>query len=423
MYTGVLSSVFALAAVAVAKQPSVTIKNGTVRGIFLPQFGQDLFLGIPFAQPPVGNLRLALPQSINTSFGTLDATAYGPHCFSSFTTGFVCDDNSGYVSAEDCLTLNVIRPHGIPERAPVPVLVWIFFAYINEGDFRYNGTWMVKASVDNGKPIIFVSINYRLASLGFLGGKVIQDGGLLNLGFRDQRLALHWVQENIEKFGGDPRKVTIQGESSGGTSVHAHVVAYRGRDDKLFNQVIAQSAYDTGVQFIRGDAASFQANFNSLIVNTTCASTANASAIVQLSCIRSLPIDAFRRASAGTTGFTFDGDFLSTPSFLNSYRTGRYVKASFIVGSNMDEGRTFSPSGVNTTAQAIAALTGIPAQFRDVAVALYPDVPALGCPFNTGDFQTFLGVTLGAQNKRLAAISGDVIMAASVFHGETQVSY
>jgi hypothetical protein len=89
----------------------------------------------------------------------------------------------------------------------------------------------------------------------------------------------------------------------------------------------------------------------------------------------------------------------------------------------MDEGRTFSPSGVNTTAQAIAALTGIPAQFRDAAVALYPDVPALGCPFNTGDFQTFLGVTLGAQNKRLAAISGDVIMAASVFHGETQVSY
>jgi hypothetical protein len=74
---------------------------------------------------------------------------------------------------------------------------------------------------------------------------------------------------------------------------------------------------------------------------------------------------------------------------------------------------------VNTTAQVTAALTSIPAQFRDAAVALYPDVPALGCPFNTGDFQTFLGVTPGAQNKRLAAINGDVSMAASVFNAKT----
>jgi carboxylesterase type B len=271
---------------------------------------------------------------------------------------------------------------------------------------------MVQASVDNGSPIVFVSINYRLASLGFLGGKALQDGGLLNLGFRDQRLALHWVQENIAKFGGDPRKVTIQGESSGGTSVHAQTVAYQGRDDKLFNQVIAQSAFDTSGQFIRGDAASFQANFNSLIVNTTCASTANASATVQLSCIRSLPIDVFRRASVGTTGFAFDGDFLNTPSFFYSYRTGRYIQAAVIVGSDPEEGRSFSPSGVNTTAQVIAALTGIPAQFRDAALALYPDVPSLGCPFNTGEFQTFAGVAPGLQNKRIFSIYGDVVMAA-----------
>ncbi|KAJ7278874.1 alpha/beta-hydrolase [Mycena rebaudengoi] len=399
MYKSLLSAFLAFGAV-VAQQPSVTIKNGTVRGVSLPHLGQDLFLGIPFAQPPVGDLRLAIPQSINTSFGTLDATVYGPHCWSRFTTGF--DDNSGFSNSEDCLTLNVVRPHGISEKNPVPVLVWIHGGGLSTGgsaDFRYNGTWMVQASVDNGKPIVFVSVNYRLASLGFLGGKTLQDGGLLNLGFRDQRLALHWVQENIAKFGGNPKKVTIQGES-----VHAQVIAYQGRDDKLFNQAVAQSGTGGG-QFNRGDAANFQATYNALLANTTCASTATESAAAQLSCIRALPIDVFRKASVGSTGLALDGDFINSPSFFSAYRSGKYVKAAFIVGSNSDEGRSFSASGVNTTAQVTAALTSIPAQFRDAAVALYPDVPALG-------LSTFLGVTPGAQNKRLAAINGDVSMAA-----------
>jgi hypothetical protein len=108
-----------------------------------------------------------------------------------------------------------------------------------QADFRYNGSWIIQASITNGKPVVFVSIkyvvpsfhppettfsyliilfankflirsthsSYRLASLGFLAGKALQDEGSLNLGVRDQRLALHWVQENIRKFGGDPKYV------------------------------------------------------------------------------------------------------------------------------------------------------------------------------------------------------------------------
>ncbi|KAJ6541381.1 Alpha/Beta hydrolase protein [Mycena capillaripes] len=211
---------FAFVAVA-AQQPTVTIKNGTVRGIDFPQFSQSLFLGIPYAQPPIGDLRLRPPRSIDVSFGTLDATAYGPHCWSRFTTGF--DDNSGFPNSEDCLTLNVIRPTGVSEQSPVPVVVWIHGGGLTTGgsaDFRYNGSWIVQASITNGKPIVFVSINYRLASLGFLAGKALQDEGSLNLGVRDQRLALHWVQENIIKFGGDPKRVTIQGESVSPPSTH-----------------------------------------------------------------------------------------------------------------------------------------------------------------------------------------------------------
>ncbi|KAJ6599950.1 alpha/beta-hydrolase [Mycena vulgaris] len=387
-------------------QPSVTIKNGTVLGVDLPQFGQSLFLGIPYAQPPVGDLRLRPPRSVNASFGTLYATAYGPHCWSRFTTGF--DDNSGFNNSEDCLTLNVIRPDGISPKSPVPVVVWIHGGGLTtggSGDFRYNGSWIVQASVANGKPIVFVSVNYRLASLGFLAGKALQDEGSLNLGVRDQRLALHWVQENIAKFGGNPKKVTIQGES-----VHTQIIAYAGRDDKLFNQAIAESGTNGG-NFSLPDAPGFQATYNGLIANTTCASTANASEAAQLSCIRSLPIDVFRQHSVGSTGIVFDGDFINVPGTFEAYRAGKWVKAALLVGSNTDEGRSFASLGANTTAQVNASLTSVPPQSRDGLLALYPDVPSLGCPFNTGDFQPSFS-TPGAENKRVAAIVGDVQMAA-----------
>ncbi|KAJ6617176.1 Alpha/Beta hydrolase protein [Mycena sp. CBHHK59/15] len=427
------AAIFAATAVATL-QPSVTIKNGTVLGVDLPQFGQDLFLGIPYAQPPVGDLRLRLPRSMhvplssrplplliclvdisNASFVQLDATAYGPHCWSRFTTGF--DDNSGFNNSEDCLTLNVIRPHGVSEKSPVPVVVWIHgggFFTGGSADFRYNGTYLVQSSVDNGKPIVFVSINYRLASLGFMGGKALLDEGVLNLGLRDQRLALHWLQENIAKFGGNPNDDSWR--EAGGISVHAQIIAYKGRDDKLFNQAIVQSG--SSGNFSLADTASFQATYNALITNTSCSSTANASEAVQLSCIRSLPIDQFRHASAsGATGIVFDGDFIDTLSILQSYKTGNWVKVAFVLGSNTDEGRSFAPSGANTTDQVKAMLTSIPVQYLDAILELYPNVLALGCPFNTGDFQLNPNqnggfMTPGLQNKRVAAITGDVMEAA-----------
>ncbi|KAJ7301013.1 hypothetical protein DFH08DRAFT_827926 [Mycena albidolilacea] len=96
------------------------------------------------------------------------------------------------------------------------------FSFLTTGgsaDFRYNGSWIVQASIANGKPLVFVSINYRLASLGFLAGKALQDEGSLYLGVRNQRLALYWVQENIRKFGGDPKgdevKVDRRGTGKG----------------------------------------------------------------------------------------------------------------------------------------------------------------------------------------------------------------
>lgn len=96
-------------------------------------------------------------------------------------------------------------------------------------DKRYNLTFIVESSVEQGTPIIGVSLNYRLSAFGFLAGQQARGAGLTNIGFHDQRLALRWIQENIEAFGGAPDKVVIWGESSGAESVSAHTLAYNGK--------------------------------------------------------------------------------------------------------------------------------------------------------------------------------------------------
>lgn len=96
-------------------------------------------------------------------------------------------------------------------------------------DRRYNLSFIVENSVELGTPMIAVSLNYRLSAFGFLCGSEALDAGIANNGFRDQRLALHWINENIASFGGDPTKVTIWGESAGAESVSAQVLAYNGK--------------------------------------------------------------------------------------------------------------------------------------------------------------------------------------------------
>ena len=90
-------------------------------------------------------------------------------------------------------------------------------------------SFTVENSVQQGTPIIGVSLNYRLSAFGFLSGAQAMDAGLANIGFHDQRLALRWIHENIAAFGGSPDKVTLWGESSGAESVHAQVLAYNGK--------------------------------------------------------------------------------------------------------------------------------------------------------------------------------------------------
>lgn len=171
--------------------------------------------------------RFSVATGLDKSWNsTHEATKYPPHCI-----GYGGDD-VGYDASEDCLYLNVIRPAGIDDTAALPVAVWIYGGGLVSGgsaDRRYNLSFIVDRSVEMGTPVIGVSLNYRLSAFGFLAGKEALEAGSTNIGFRDQRLALQWVQENIDAFGGSPDEVTVFGESSGAESVTAQVLAYNGK--------------------------------------------------------------------------------------------------------------------------------------------------------------------------------------------------
>ena len=203
--------------------PSAVTRNGTLVGRYEPAYDTDYFLGIPYAQPPVGDLRFRTPRSLNESWtGTRNATEYSPQCI-----GYGMDtwSQGNYVS-EDCLTLNVIRTGGTSEGEKLPVMVWFHGGGLVMGgssDRRYNQSFIVQQATEAGMPILAVSVNYRLSSWGFLYGKEIQEEGNAMNGFRDARLSLQWIQENIQAFGGDPDRVTIYGESAGGECTDARV--------------------------------------------------------------------------------------------------------------------------------------------------------------------------------------------------------
>lgn len=191
-----------------SSNPTAKTLNGTYEGLHISSYNQDAFLGIPYAQSPLGPLRFKWPHSLNESFNeTRSATAYGHSCY---------QYGSNFSLSEDCLTLNVVRPSGY-ENASLPVLVWIYGGGLSAGssaDPGYNLSGIVRVSQQIRKPIVAVSINYRLSMWGFLQSPEIVAEGSSNAGLLDQRMAFRWLQDNLASFGGDPSKVVIWGTLS-----------------------------------------------------------------------------------------------------------------------------------------------------------------------------------------------------------------
>ncbi|KAF5011699.1 hypothetical protein FDECE_2208 [Fusarium decemcellulare] len=400
-----------------APMPRVSIQNGTILGTRNQELRQDHFLGIPYAQPPVNSLRFQRPRALDKYWenGTLSANEYGPFCrgVPLSLPGFT-QQNFRFRHSEDCLTLNIVRPSNCHGGSKLPVLFWIHGGGLQDGgsgDPRYNMSFIVDESVKMGMPIIGVSINYRLSGWGFLGGHAVNSSGTANLGLQDQRLALRWVNENIEAFGGDPKKVTIQGESSGALSVGYHLLAYGGQNKGLFRAAIAQSGgVISPVGPLTLEEQEVTCNF---VLNATgCLGSKNT-----LNCLRDTPVElldnTFRQLSFNPV---IDGALV--PDIQSrSLRRGRFAKVPLLIGSNKNEGTALaSVTGrlVNSSSDFVALVKGLDAvkglksstaqRLADVYTRL----------LSPGEVQSLLGTVQVTPNSTFGSLYGQ----ASIYVGD-----
>ncbi|WP_339629290.1 carboxylesterase family protein [uncultured Maribacter sp.] len=217
LFTLILSSTYSPAQETNSFPVQVKIENGTIEGNYDTHNGIQRYFGIPFAKPPVGELRWKAPQPLDNWNGIKETKSFGPRPMQTMVFGDMKSRSNGV--SEDCLYLNVWTPTNM-DMKDLPVLVYFFGGGNVAGDAsepRYDGESMAKEG------IVVVTTNYRLNIFGFLAHPELSAEASYkasgNYGLLDQNAALKWVNKNIAAFGGDPNKVTIAGESAGSIGV------------------------------------------------------------------------------------------------------------------------------------------------------------------------------------------------------------
>lgn len=200
--------------------PFVTTHNNTTyNGIIRNDL--DVFLGIKYAHDTSGENRFRPPHPYQPADAIIDASSYGfacPQPLGANSIPLLWTNITEY--SEDCLNLNIVRPSGCHSK--LPVLVWLHggsFFFNSNQEITSQPDGLILQSIENGTPIIHVAINYRLGVFGFAQSAALKADKSENAGLRDQRLALEWIRDNIDAFGGDPEKITVHGQSSGGECI------------------------------------------------------------------------------------------------------------------------------------------------------------------------------------------------------------
>ncbi|XP_035507854.1 para-nitrobenzyl esterase [Morone saxatilis] len=311
--------------------------------------GAYSFKGMPYAAPPVGNLRWAPPTEPTCKSVTSDAGRFGSVC----PQVRPLLSSGKLMGQEDCLFINVWTPTLQPD-AKLPVMVWIhggFLHMLSGGEEGYSPT--EKLAADTG--MVYVSFNYRLNAFGFLALEILREGSPTNTsgnyGFMDQIAALKWVQRNIHVFGGDPGKVTIFGQSSGGTSVWT-----------LMTSPLAKGLFHTAVDMSGSyvyNATLKQAESDNLVFlkKTGCK---------DLTCLRRLPIKKILQAvpwqeypswaAEELTDLPVRGHFIGPVAVVDGYvlegppfevweKNGNHSDVPFVVGTTEQEADFSPPAG------------------------------------------------------------------------------
>jgi para-nitrobenzyl esterase len=335
----------------------VRTADGAVRGAVHADYVQ--YLGIPYATPPTGRLRWRPPEPAKPWRGTLDATAPRSPCAQLSMFGFP------ETRSEDCLFVNVTVPRRV--RPGTPVLVWFHGGYFQAGSGDIYDGRQLAADGD----LVVVTVNYRLGALGFLAlpaltgeKRGIQSG---NYGLEDQQLALRWVRRNIAAFGGNPRNVTIAGESAGSVANCMHLVSPTAAG--LFDKAIAASGscswrLPTGSEAEAGGVAYAK--------ELGCGDQASAA-----DCLRGKDVmDLLRAWPLGVTPVVGGREFPVQPG--DGVRTDRFHHVPLLLGNTLDEERftialEYEAAGRPVTAeQYVEIIRGAYGANADRVLARYP---------------------------------------------------
>ncbi len=319
--------IFAAAVLPALAGDRVKTANGALESTVAPKDGVRSFKGIPFGQPPVGDLRWREPQPVKNWSGARNADAFGPSCMQRLSPGA---DYwlRGKGMSEDCLYLNVWTP-AKSGREKLPVLVYIFGGGFQNGDGsepRYDGESMAR------KGIVAVSVNYRTNIFGFFVHpeltKESPHHASGNYGLLDQVAALEWVKKNIAAFGGDPAHVTVAGESAGSIAVSALMASPLSKD------LMAAAIGESGAAITSlppqplAEAEQNGVKFATVVGAST------------LAALRAMTAQQIQDAAAKAQGIRFstamDGYFLSKP-LAEIFAAGEQAKVPLLAGSNTAE--------------------------------------------------------------------------------------
>jgi len=359
----------------------VKTSTGLLRGTEVGS--SDAFLGVPYAAPPVNDLRFAPPAPAASWRGVRDASRQAPACLQ-FQPGGVRETQA---TNEDCLYLDIYRPHGANRRATLPVIVWVHGGGFTQGTGVIYGGQTLAARTNS----IVVSINYRVGALGYLAlaqlDQQYRAAGSGNWGLLDQIAALKWVRHNITGFGGDPHNVTVTGQSAGGSSVCTLLAAPKAA--RLFQRATIQSAY-CGL----GERPLADAQTQGVAFANTAGCTDPATL---LACLRSAEapnlVAAFQTAGGA-------GPVIGTPTLpvgsAEAITTNRWNKVPVIIGGVAREGKLFLSGTPNLTAADYQQWLSNFGSNAEKVAARYP-LSAYPAPFYAqsqafGDFFLYCGM-------------------------------
>ncbi|KAF9011296.1 Alpha/Beta hydrolase protein [Cyathus striatus] len=440
-----VSSAFSLDQSPPLEQPQVKLDNATVTG----KMENDLtmFLGIPFAQPPVGDRRFRVPEALPPYTDNFTAVDYGPSCpqqnvsdlpiptlsvLANISNYF--NDHSTENESEDCLTISIIRPPNATAESNLPVVLWIYGGGFETGDIKEyddNAAHLVTRSIELDKPVIYAAMNYRQDYIlhtfrrtskrfGFLASREVEQARVGNLGLRDQREAMRWVNKYIVEFGGDPNKTILWGESAGAISISLQMLVNDGDPEGLFRGAFMQS----GAPIPVGNVTGGQKYYDVMVDETGCSGSNDT-----LACLRTVPYGTLKTAIDRTPNYysyqslvlawspRADGEFLpdNPQRLVQQGKVANVSMAAPHTGNCDDEGTVFSLSSLNVTdddefrqyIEKVWIPEGNSSEI-DRVLQLYPADVVDGSPFNTWIFNALTG-----QYKRIAAFQGDVVFQAS----------